>query len=68
MLLLFLRKITLYLYQYISDHPSLLYTLLYNIYCVLYTRITFPNTQKCELYGISEIFTITFFTMDFKDL
>ncbi len=48
---------------YISDHPSLLCTLLYSIYCVLYTRITFPNIQKCKLYGILQIFTITLFSM-----
>ena len=67
-LLLFFRKISLYLCQYILDHPNLLYTLLYNIYRVFYTRINFPNTQKCEIYGISHIFTITFFTTDFKGL
>ncbi len=31
------------------------------IYRVFYTRITSPNTQKCEIYGILHIFTITFF-------
>ena len=62
-LLLIFRKISLYFCQYISDHPNLLYTLLYNIYCVFYTRMTFPNIQKCELYGISQIFTITLFSI-----
>ncbi len=63
MLLHIFRNICLYLFQYISDHPGLLYTLLYNIYHILYTRITFPNIQKCKLYRILKTFAITLFSM-----
>ncbi len=68
MLLLIFRKIFLYLCQYILDHPKLLHTLLYNIYCVFYTRITFPNIQKCKLYSILQIFSITLFPVYFRGL